>query len=501
MKRSVNKRKSPHRCSPRKGIPPKLWKELERFHALGLRMAGFLHQLKTPLNVIRVQAELLAETPALSADAKTSLDLILRNVDRAAQQMKDILRWARQGEVLSETVSISQLAEDICREIEPQCRKKGITLERHLDAQSPVQAEPLVLAGALHNLVDNAIEAMPNGGTLKVGTFSEPEKKRVGMQIEDTGAGMSAAALAALRKPFGTTKANGNGLGVFITRHILKRHHASMQWQSQPGQGTSVRIAFPLMVSLLFIGGARPSRAALENAQVMRIQGHFPNMDHRMTDSLLVHFSVWDNESGWGRKLWEETQTVDVRDSAFQVVLGRVNPLPSNLLAEGDRWLEMQIGDNPPLRPRRRIPGANPPPPQAPLSAPVVYTPPPPTYVPPAVPPPAPAPSPVAVAAPMPEEEKSLEVQIDSYNRDAKPKKRRVAVHEAAPAPSAPSATTYVVRQGDTLRSIAKRLYGNAGAWYDLYYLNKDRLGPLGYVSPGQTLVLPDHVPEPRPGQ
>lgn len=230
--------------------------------------------------------------------------------------------------------------------------------------------------------------------------------------------------------------------------------------------------------------------------QLMRLQGRFTDPRRgSLTDTLPVRFTVFDDQY-YGRPLWQEIQTVPVNDSAFQVVLGRINPLPSFVFDGQNRWLEMQLGDNPPLRPRHRIPAnygsgvaamplaSAPPPPPVVTQAPVVQV------------------TPVQDAA-------SLESHIDQYVAQVPPPPppavapvvvppptpKPVAVRPPKPTPvtavSVEMGPVYEVKAGDTLRSIAKKLYGNPERWYDLYNLNQDRLGPMGYVSPGQILVLP----------
>jgi len=99
------------------------------------------------------------------------------------------------------------------------------------------------------------------------------------------------------------------------------------------------------------------------------------------------------------------------------------------------------------------------------------------------------------------QERRDLELQIEKYKEPeheaVKPlKKKRVTVPVEE---SGELGTTYEVKSGDTLKSIAQKLYGKSELWYDLYYLNRDRLGPMGHLFPGQILVLPTTVPGAQP--
>jgi signal transduction histidine kinase len=225
---------------------PQIWRSLERFHTMGLRLAGFLHQFKTPLHVIQSQAELLLDDAALSPTLRQSLEIIQQNAERLATQTQTMMDAASGRQNSLEIIPVERLMEDICHAVQTDCRKRNISIEKDILVTSPIRMEPVALEGALHNLVNNAIEAMPTGGVLKIKTFEALDLAHVGVEITDTGAGMSRRDLIRIKKPFQTTKSRGTGLGVYITRHILRRHHASVRWQSKPGEGTKVTLIFPV---------------------------------------------------------------------------------------------------------------------------------------------------------------------------------------------------------------------------------------------------------------
>jgi LysM repeat protein/anti-sigma regulatory factor (Ser/Thr protein kinase) len=436
----------------------------------------------------------------------------------------------------------------------------------------------LSLEGALHNLVNNAIEAMPKGGVLRIRTLETPDRRRVGIEIKDSGMGMNPQTLRrVLQAPFQTTKKTGTGLGLYIAKYIFRRHKALLQWKSQPGKGTTVTVLFPkanarrLALTPASVPSAPPSPASIEKTprvrtqnlwskvfhaftiiavmiaplrataipQLLRVQGRFlDNQNVPLTDNLPVRFSIWDSPDGYGNLLWQDVQAVSIQDNAFQVVLGRKTPLPPTVFSGGDRWMEMQIGEDAPLRPRHKIPAQY-------LQAQIAEV----SRVPEPAAPPAAAPTPPGISA---DEKHDLELQIERYreiataaqekltheqaakdelarkqaadaqaeaqseqeaqekaDRDREAAKAaKAAAHKKAhlhPKPpievqvdaeSGETKNVYTVQNGDTLKSIAQKLYGRAELWYDLYYLNRDRLGPMGYVSAGQILVLPSKTPD-----
>lgn len=514
MKRAKNKRKKLLRYprSAKRQISSALWRTLERFHVAGLRMAGFLHQVKTPLHVIQSQAEFLLDEPSLSESVKGSLRLIMQNAVRAAEQTKELLNVSRGSHAVLQETSVEALLESICQSVQTQCRKKQITIEKEFKSTLRVPMDAALVEGALHNLINNAIEAMDRPGTLRVKTFETADGSQVGITIQDTGSGMTRHQLSNLRKPFQTTKATGTGLGVYITRHILRRHRASLRWKSRPGEGTEATVLFSVRNKIAARGKSLAAAAialigilslgaiswAARTPQYLKLKGRFTDLgSHALTDTLPVRFMIWDTDYGNGNLLWQEVQTVSINESYFQVVLGRSSPLTPVVFGGGDRWVEMQIGNEAPLKPRHRIPAQYL---EAQVAAvantPMVTTP---EQV--------QAPVPTAVT---PEERRLLELEVERYREKPapvvvpivppspppapKPVVQRVPKPKPAPAEASGSGelgNTYTVLAGDTLKSIAQKLYGNAERWYDLYYTNRDRLGPMGHLFPGQILVLP----------
>ena len=233
-----------------------------------------------------------------------------------------------------------------------------------------------------------------------------------------------------------------------------------------------------LFASLVFAAALQTQAAKLP--QFLRLQGRFTDSKIPLTDKLPVRFSIWDSQDGYGNLLWADVQNVSVTNDTFQVVLGRAKPLTPSVFSGGDRWVELQIGDDAPLQPRYKIPYQYI---QAQVAA--VQA----------------APAPVAPPPKSPtlsdQDKRELEQQIDKYKEAENEKPKPVKKKRVAPSPdgSGSLGPVYEVQPGDTLKSIAQKLYGNAELWYDLYYLNRDHLGPMGHLFTGQILVLPTQAP------
>lgn len=239
-KRQVNKGKTARRDK----LTPDLWNQLERFQALSMRMAGYLHQVKTPLHVIQSQAEFLLDTPGLSESVRASLQMIMQNAERMGRQTGSLLDLAKGIRASLETASIGPIIAEICHSVQSDCRKKNISFETQLDASAPVLMDSVTLQGAIHNLVNNAIEALPEGGQLRVISASDPD--HVHIRVEDSGPGLTREQLKKIQSPFHTTKKDGTGLGLFIARQIVKEHKGTLTFESQPGRGTTVTVELPV---------------------------------------------------------------------------------------------------------------------------------------------------------------------------------------------------------------------------------------------------------------
>jgi LysM repeat protein len=220
--------------------------------------------------------------------------------------------------------------------------------------------------------------------------------------------------------------------------------------------------------------------------QFLRLQGRFTDTKIPLTDNLPVRFSIWDSQDGLGNLLWEDTQNVSVQNDTFLVMLGRSKPLTPSVFSGGDRWVELQIGQDDPLRPRYKIPNQYIQAQVAALQA---------APAPVASPPPLLTPNTSTTPALTDQDRKDLDQQMEKYKPSEKEKTKSVKKKRSASPLDNSRGPVYQVQSGDTLKSIAQKLYGNAELWYDLYYLNRDRLGPMGHLFTGQTLVLPAQTP------
>lgn len=212
---------------------PAALKALGRQAALGRMAASFAHDLRTPLHVIASTAETLTGEEA---------ELILRNARAAADRAEALMSFARLGTLSLRPGSAEAVLKRALGLLEKECGKRSIRVKREFGVCAQVRLDPHHLQGVFHNLIVNAMDAMPQGGIL---TASTGGGRQPWAEVGDTGEGISPDLLKRLESPFVTTKAGGTGLGLFLARQILADHGATLSLSSRPGRGTEARIRFP----------------------------------------------------------------------------------------------------------------------------------------------------------------------------------------------------------------------------------------------------------------
>jgi PAS domain S-box-containing protein len=228
-----------------------------RLAAVGQLAAGVMHDVNNALNPIMAAAYLLemnAENPVAVRDYAVR---IARAAETGAATAARVGRFIRQEPLLGsreESVDLSVMVEEVVAMTRPlwQERAKGgvVKLEESLAPKAMVRGIAGELREALLNLVQNALDAMAGGGTLRIRTMADGTEASVA--VSDTGIGMSAEVRERAFEPFFTTKGvNGTGLGLAEVYGIARRHRGRAEIESAPGEGTTVRLVFPA-------GGADP---------------------------------------------------------------------------------------------------------------------------------------------------------------------------------------------------------------------------------------------------
>ena len=212
----------------------------ERLASLGQLAAGVAHEIKNPLNAINLTIEHLNDkfiTPQ-DTQAREYIATIQSEIRRLDKIVNNFLNYMHSEELQPAETDINGLLMEILQLYEREISQAGIELITEFSSSFVLRADAQRLKTALVNVIVNAIQAMPQGGQLKIITNSE---KHV-ITVSDTGTGIAAKELEHIFDIFYTTKSSGSGLGLPTAYKIIKAHQGEIEIKSKEGRGTTVKI-------------------------------------------------------------------------------------------------------------------------------------------------------------------------------------------------------------------------------------------------------------------
>ncbi len=223
---------------------------LEREHlaAIGTTAAAFAHEVGNPLNGMSLTAQilerrLLRRAEPVEENIRTPLCTLMGEIRRLSLLLDEFRTLARRHVPECRPLHLAQLVTEVLTAEAPGFAAAGVQLRYQLPPDLPlISADSEKLRQAVLNVCKNALEAMPQGGTLSVAITHLDSQLR--LDISDTGVGIPEG--IDIFEPFVTTKAQGTGLGLTITRQILAAHGGSLTYQSTPGEGTRFALTLPL---------------------------------------------------------------------------------------------------------------------------------------------------------------------------------------------------------------------------------------------------------------
>lgn len=221
----------------------------EKLVSLGQLAAGIAHEINNPLTNASLNIQTLKkriQNSAADKDILQKLEAIERNVDRASTIAKELLQFSRQRKSEFIPLNINNVITNATTLL--RYRFNGITIYQDLSDIPDVIGDPGKLEQVFINILNNSLEAMPEGGEIFIST-SHDRDGQVKVEITDTGVGIPEEYLSRVFDPFFTTKevGAGTGLGLSICHGIIKQHNGSVEISSTIGKGTTVTIKLPLM--------------------------------------------------------------------------------------------------------------------------------------------------------------------------------------------------------------------------------------------------------------
>jgi PAS domain S-box-containing protein len=214
----------------------------ERLAVLGRLAGGLAHQIRNPLGAIAAAVPVVRS--ALAGDlarATHAVDIIEEEIWRANRTITDLIEYARIRPALAQPVPVSELVEQT---LATQHVPRDVHIVRDLPAVPPVNVDAAQTQGALENLVRNALDAMPRGGTLTIS--ARRDGAHVVLRIADTGDGIPAEVRERMYEPLVTTKPLGLGLGLTTARALIENQRGSITFDAVPEGGTRFDVHLPL---------------------------------------------------------------------------------------------------------------------------------------------------------------------------------------------------------------------------------------------------------------
>ena len=216
-----------------------------------LALAGFIaarvaHDIRNPLSSIKMQTQLLRSRPGLDPDDEAALTAVLHDINQVESVIRDLLELARPGQLRLERALVNQVIRDALKQLAAQFKHRKISVELRLDdTLEPLALDVQRIKQVLLNVLVNASEAMPTGGSIIVSSSaSEPSEQCV--EICDDGIGIDDAAVERVFDPFVSTKRDGVGLGLVNAKAVLEAHGGRIRLRRRETKGTCASIWLPV---------------------------------------------------------------------------------------------------------------------------------------------------------------------------------------------------------------------------------------------------------------
>ena len=226
--------------------------QMEKLSALGELASGVAHNFNNTLTGILARAQLLLDAKEMK-DVRRGLRIIIQTAEDGAKTVKRIQDFARQRRDQDFVrIDVDQLMLEVAEITRPRWKDHAeaanvhIKLLRQIGSNSVIMGDAGELREVLVNMVFNAVDAMPDGGTLTLSTSDGGDE--VVLTVADTGTGMSEEVRSRIFDPFFTTKGKaGMGLGLSVSYGIIRRHEGRVEVESEVGRGTTFRMSFPVV--------------------------------------------------------------------------------------------------------------------------------------------------------------------------------------------------------------------------------------------------------------
>jgi len=217
----------------------------ERLATIGRMAAVLAHEIRTPLASIGGFARRVLRRTEPGDPRHEELTIIVEEVARLERLIEEVLGYSRLAVPSLTPADINAEIRRVVQSLQEEFERRNVRVEMNLSRDIPVTRVDVVqIDQAVTNLIVNAMEAMPDGGTVGISTARDGDY--IEIAVSDTGCGVQAEHYDRLFSPFFTTKVTGTGLGLPVVAQVVENHHGSVRFDSDAGRGTTFRVRLPL---------------------------------------------------------------------------------------------------------------------------------------------------------------------------------------------------------------------------------------------------------------
>jgi signal transduction histidine kinase len=219
----------------------------ERLASMGEIAAGVAHEINNPVGIIMATSDLLLRKIGPEDPSRPSINIIAGEAERCKKIVSEMMALSTPSKIKTEKVSVTRILRDCMEMSQEKTLASKIEVETHFEEELPlIEGNPTLLQRVFLNLINNALQAMPDGGKLQVGVKFKAKENEITTWVSDTGKGIPAEDQDKIFTPFYTTKTGQPGLGLTVTHRIVDWHRGQITIESKPEKGTRFEISLPV---------------------------------------------------------------------------------------------------------------------------------------------------------------------------------------------------------------------------------------------------------------
>jgi signal transduction histidine kinase len=225
-------------------------RELEGQHVRSLEelAASIAHEIRNPVTAAKSLVQQLVEDPA-GPDNEEYSRVALEELDRVERSIAHLLRYARDEELRMRDIRIADVVDGSLEALRDRLHKGGVEIRRRVHTEGALEGDPEQLRRVVVNLVSNALDALEESGTpepvVEIETGENLAETEVWVRVRDNGPGIPPEIQERIFRPFFTSKENGTGLGLALTRKVVEAHDGTIELTSVPGEGVEFVVTLP----------------------------------------------------------------------------------------------------------------------------------------------------------------------------------------------------------------------------------------------------------------